>query len=149
MDATMLTRVIDLEYRALLLAGPPLLSAACAGGLRLLAARRRDKGAAAWAARLVAWAEQAVPARSGRYAAVAALLSRRFPVLSGEQIEVLIESEVLALKKAVREATPALGGPAIPPRAAASPETPPAVPTVPASTQGLRLGGVPTGAGAS
>lgn len=145
MDATTLTQVVDLEYKALLLAGPPLLSAVCAGGMRWLAAHQRDRRAAAWTARLVAWAEQAVPARSARYAAVAALLSRRFPALSGEQIEVLIESEVLALKKAIRAAAPTPSDPLVPPRTALA-ETPAAVPV---GTPGLRLGGMPSSAGAS
>jgi len=147
-DATTLTTVIDLEYKALLLAGPPLLSAACAGALRLLGTQQRDKGAAAWATRLVAWAEQAVPVRSARYAAVAALLTRRFPALSGERIEVLIESEVLALKKAVRET---MQGPSAPSaaRSSAPVETPPAITVEKGSAPGLRLDGVPTALGAS
>jgi len=58
----------------------------------------------------VAWAEQVIPAKSARYGEVAALLSRRFPMLSGEQLEVLIESEVLDLKTALRAAAPAAAG---------------------------------------
>jgi hypothetical protein len=56
---------------------------------------------AGYAARLVAWAQQAVPEKSARYHQVAELMAQRFPGLTGEEIEVLIESEVHALKAVI------------------------------------------------
>ena len=47
----------------------------------------------------MAWAEQALPEKSVRYAQVATLLSERFPGLPARDVEVLIESEVHALKQ--------------------------------------------------
>lgn len=101
MHDDVLRAVIGLEYQAALLAAAPLTTLAVGWVSRQLVAHLRDRRAAAYAARLVAWAEQAIPAKSARYAEVAALLSRRFPMLSGEQLEVLIESEVLGLKTAL------------------------------------------------
>jgi len=104
MHGDMVRQALLLEYQALAVAGAPLTSLAVTWVLRQVLLHLRDRRAAAYAARLVAWAEQAIPARSARYAEVAALLSRRFPMFSGEQLEVLIESEVLSLKTALRTA---------------------------------------------
>ena len=100
----MVRQALLLEYQALAVAGAPLTSLAVTWVVRQVLLHLRDRRAEACAARLVAWAEQAIPARSARYAEVAALLSRRFPMFSGEQLEVLIESEVLSLKTALRTA---------------------------------------------
>ncbi len=104
MHGDMVRQALLLEYQALAVVGAPLTSLAVTWVLRQVLLHLRDRRAAAYAARLVAWAEQAIPARSARYAEVAALLSRRFPMFSGEQLEVLIESEVLSLKTALRSA---------------------------------------------
>jgi len=107
MHDDLLRVVIGLEYQAALLAAPPLTTLGVGWVARLVLAHLRDRRAAGYAARLVAWAEQVIPAKSARYGEVAALLARRFPMLSGEQLEVLIESEVLDLKTALRAAAPA------------------------------------------
>jgi hypothetical protein len=107
MHDELLRAVIGLEYQAALLAAPPLTTLGVGWVARLVLAHLRDRRAAGYAARLVAWAEQVIPAKSARYGEVAALLARRFPMLSGEQLEVLIESEVLNLKTALRAAAPA------------------------------------------
>ena len=107
MHDDVLRAVIGLEYQAALAAAPPLTALVVGWAARQAAAHLRDQRSAACAARLVAWAEQVIPAKSARYGEVAALLSRRFPMLSGEQLEVLIESEVLDLKTALRAAVPA------------------------------------------
>jgi len=104
MHGEMVRQALLLEYQALAVVGAPLTSLAVTWVVRQVLLHLRDRRAAAYAARLVAWAEQASPARSARYAEVAALLSRRFPMFSGEQLEVLIESEVLSLKTALRAA---------------------------------------------
>jgi len=104
MHGEMVRQALLLEYQALAVVGAPLTSLAVTWVVRQVLLHLRDRRAAAYAARLVAWAEQAIPARSARYAEVAALLSRRFPMFSGEQLEVLIESEVLSLKTALRAA---------------------------------------------
>ncbi len=117
MHGDIVRQALLLEYQALAVAGAPLTSLAVTWVVRQVLLHLRDRRAAAYAARLVAWAEQAIPARSARYAEVAALLSRRFPMFSGEQLEVLIESEVLSLKTALRSA------PAVAAAAAATTET--------------------------
>lgn len=104
MHEEMLRQVVGLEYQALALVGAPLTTLAVGWLLRMLAVRLRDRHITAEASRLVSWAMQAIPDKSLRYGEVAAVLSRRFPMLSGEQIEVLIESEVLGLKTALRGA---------------------------------------------
>ncbi len=106
MHDELLRAVIGLEYQAVLLAAAPLTTLGVGWVARLVLTHMRDRRAAAYAARLVAWAEQVIPAKSARYGEVAALLARRFPMLSGEQLEVLIESEVLDLKTALRAAVP-------------------------------------------
>jgi len=107
MHDNVLRAVIGLEYQVALLAAAPLTTLLVGWAARQAAGLLRDRRAGACAARLVAWAEQVIPAKSARYGEVAALLSRRFPMLSGEQLEVLIESEVLDLKTALRAAAPA------------------------------------------
>jgi len=107
MHDELLRAVIGLEYQAALLAAPPLTTLGVGWVARLVLTHLRDRRAAGYAARLVAWAEQVIPTKSARYGEVAALLARRFPMLSGEQLEVLIESEVLDLKTALRAAVPA------------------------------------------
>ncbi len=105
MHEELLRQAVGLEYQALAVAAGPLTSLATGWLLRQLALHLRDRRAADCAARLVAWAQQAIPDKGARYTEVAALLSRRFPLLSGEQVEVLIESEVLGLKAALRAST--------------------------------------------
>ena len=103
MPADVLGQVIGLEYRALALLAAPVTSAVAGWLLRYVLGHLKDRRVAGYVARLVAWAEQAIPEKSARYGEVAALLSRRFPALTGEQIEVLIESEVRALKAGNRQ----------------------------------------------
>ncbi len=98
MQEEIVRQAIVLEYQVLALAAGPMTSLAIGWALRQLLAHLRDRSMAGYAARLVAWAQQAVPEESARYHQVAELLAQRFPGLSGEQIEVLIESEVHALK---------------------------------------------------
>src|SRR5262249_7157751 len=98
MQEEVVRQVIAMEYQVLALVGGPLTSLAIGWAARQVLAHLRDRRAAGYAARLVAWAQQAVPDKSARYHQVAELLARRFPGLTGEQIEVLIESEVHALK---------------------------------------------------
>lgn len=98
MPADLLGQVIGLEYKAVALLAAPLTSLVVGRLLRYLLGHLQDRRVAAYAARLVAWAEQSIPEKSARYAEVAALLSRRFPALTGAQLEVLIESEVRALR---------------------------------------------------
>jgi len=107
MHDDLLRAVTGLEYQVALLAAAPLATVVVGWTARQVRTHVRDRRAAAYAARLVAWAAQVIPAKSARYGEVAALLSRRFPMLSGEQLEVLIESEVLGLKTALRAALPA------------------------------------------
>jgi hypothetical protein len=59
----------------------------------------RDAQARAYVGQLVAWAEQAIPDKSERYAQVATLLSQRYPGLPERDMQVLIESAVHALKQ--------------------------------------------------
>ncbi len=106
MQGEIVRQIIGLEYEALALIAGPLTTLAAGWVLRQVLAHLGDRRAAGYAARLVAWAEQAIPDKSARYHEVAALLSRRFPALSGEQLEVLIESEVHALKAGLRSAGP-------------------------------------------
>ena len=94
----MLQQIVGLEYQVIAMGAAPLTSLVLGWLFRLLSARARERGAASYAGRLVAWAQQAIPDKSARYHEVAALLARRFPMLSGEQLEVLIESEVHAIK---------------------------------------------------
>ena len=102
----MLQQILGLEYQVIAMGAAPLTSLVLGWLFRLLGAQARDRGAARYAGRLVAWAQQAIPDKSARYHEVAALLARRFPMLSGEQLEVLIESEVHAIKS-YRPAAPA------------------------------------------
>ena len=101
MPADVLGQVIGLEYRAVALLAAPLTSLVAGRLLRYLLGHLQDRRVAAYTARLVSWAQQSIPEKSARYAEVAALLSRRFPALTGAQLEVLIESEVRALKRVV------------------------------------------------
>lgn len=139
-------QVIGLEYEALALAAGPLTTLSVGWLARQATTHLRDRGAAGYTARLVAWAAQAIPDKSARYGEVAGLLSRRFPMLSGEQIEVLIESEVLSLKAALRTPPPAQALPVGTAPAAGQPVPAQAVPAVgapvPAATDGagLRVG---------
>jgi hypothetical protein len=121
MQVELMRQVIGLEYEALALAAGPLTTLAVGWLARQMTTRLCDQRAAGYTARLVAWAAQVIPDKSARYVEVAGLLSRRFPMLSGEQIEVLIESEVLGLKSALRSAAPATAAPL------------PSVPVAPAS----------------
>ena len=107
MQVELVRQVIGLEYEALAVAAGPLTTLAVGWLARQVTTRLRDQRTAGYTARLVARAAQVIPDKSARYAEVAGLLSRRFPMLSGEQIEVLIESEVLGLKSALRAAAPA------------------------------------------
>jgi hypothetical protein len=129
MQVELMRQVIGLEYEALALAAGPLTTLAVGWLARQATTRLRDQRAAGYTARLVAWAAQVIPDKSARYAEVAGLLSRRFPMLSGEQIEVLIESEVLGLKSALRTAAPA---------SSASSTTVPVAPASPAQAAPLQ-----------
>jgi hypothetical protein len=86
------------EYAALALAAGPVTAAVLGWLLRQLVLHLRDAQARAYVGHLVAWAQQAIPEKSERYAQVATLLSQRFPGLPASDVQVLIESEVHALK---------------------------------------------------
>ena len=87
------------EYGALAVAAGPVTAAVVGWLLRQLMLHLRDARARAYVGQLVAWAQQAIPDKSERYAQVATLLSERFPGLPARDVEVLIESEVHALKQ--------------------------------------------------
>ena len=87
------------EYGALAVAAGPVTAAVVGWLLRQLMLHLRDARARAYVGQLVAWAQQAIPDKSERYARVATLLSQRFPGLPVGDMEVLIESEVHALKQ--------------------------------------------------
>lgn len=151
MQVELVRQVIGLEYEALALAAGPLTTLSIGWLARQATTHLRDRGAAGYTARLVAWAAQAIPDKSARYGEVAGLLSRRFPTLSGEQIEVLIESEVLSLKAALRTATtPPPGAPVLtaPAQAVSQPVPAPALPAVGAPIPAVADGaGLRVGAG--
>src|SRR2546430_15813460 len=87
------------EYGALAVAAGRVTAAVVGWLLRQLMLHLRDARARAYVGQLVAWAEQAIPEKSERYAQAATLLSERFPGLPARDVEVLIESEVHALKQ--------------------------------------------------
>ena len=98
------------EYGALAVAAGPVTAAVLGWLLRQLMLHLRDAQARAYVGQLVAWAQQAIPEKSERYAQVATLLSQRFPGLPASDVQVLIESEVHALKQlSVVTAQPAAG----------------------------------------
>ncbi len=113
MDQAQVALAVKLEVEALTLVGGPLTSIVIGWLLRQLALRLRDKRAVSDAARLVAWAQQTIPDKSARYDEVAGLLSRRYGYLDATGLEVLIESEVLAVKAALRD-TPLTTATALP-----------------------------------
>ena|SRR5437870_2264436 len=92
-------QVVSAEYGVLAAAAGPLTVAVLGWLMRQLMLHLRDAQARAYVGRLVAWAQQAIPDNSERYAQVATLLSQRFPGLPARDVEVLIESEVHALKQ--------------------------------------------------
>jgi hypothetical protein len=87
------------EYGALAVAAGPVTAAVLGWLLRQLVLHLRDAQERAYVGQLVAWAQQAIPEKSERYAQVATLLSQRFPGLPASDVQVLIESEVHALKQ--------------------------------------------------
>ena len=87
------------EYGALAVAAGPVTAAVLGWLLRQLILHLRDAQARAYVGQLVAWAAQVIPDKSERYAQVATLLSQRFPVLPESDMQILIESEVHALKQ--------------------------------------------------
>jgi hypothetical protein len=87
------------EYGALAVVAGPVTAAVLGWLLRQLMLHLRDAQARAYVGQLVAWAQQAIPEKSERYAQVATLLSQRFPGLPASDVQVLIESEVHALKQ--------------------------------------------------
>ena len=87
------------EYAALAVAAGPVTAAVLGWLLRQLILHLRDAQARAYVGQLVAWAQQVIPEKSERYAQVATLLSQRFPGLPASDVQVLIESEVHALKQ--------------------------------------------------
>ena len=112
------------EYGALAVAAGPVTAAVLGWLLRQLILHLRDAQARAYVGQLVAWAQQAIPEKSERYAQVATLLSQRFPGLPASDVQVLIESEVHALKQlSVVSAQPAAGGAQPAPAAAPAPVT--------------------------
>jgi hypothetical protein len=98
------------EYGALAVAAGPVTAAVLGWLLRQLMLHLRDAQARAYVGQLVAWAQQVIPEKSERYAQVARLLAQRFPGLPESDMQVLIESEVHALKQlSVVSAQPAAG----------------------------------------
>src|SRR5437763_4038886 len=87
------------EYGALAVAAGPVTAAVLGWLLRQLMLHLHDAQARAYVGQLVAWAQQVIPEKSERYAQVATLLSQRFPGLPESDMQVLIESEVHALKQ--------------------------------------------------
>jgi hypothetical protein len=110
---------ISLEYQVVAALIPPAVVAVLAWLVTMLRSVERDKQVGPWVTRLVEWAEQSIPDKSRRYAQVASMLSGRFPHLHSHEVEVLIESEVHALKVALAQVSvsPATS-PADPPAAA-------------------------------
>ena len=92
-------QLVSAEYGVLAVAAGPVTVAVLGWLLRQLLLHLRDAQARAYVGRLVTWAQQAIPDKSERYAQVATLLSQRFPGLPAHDVEVLIESEVHALKQ--------------------------------------------------
>ena len=112
------------EYGALAAAAGPVTAAVLGWLLRQLMLHLGDARARAYVGQLVAWAQQAIPEKSERYAQVATLLSQRFPGLAASDVQVLIESEVHALKQlSVVSAQPAAGRAQPAPAAAPAPVT--------------------------
>ncbi|MFL5334630.1 MAG: hypothetical protein ACJ8H8_15905 [Geminicoccaceae bacterium] len=87
------------EYGALAVAAGPVTAAVLGWLLRQLVLHLRDAQERAYVGQLVAWAQQVIPEKSERYAQVATLLAQRFPGLPASDVQVLIESEVHALKQ--------------------------------------------------
>ena len=112
------------EYGALAVAAGPVTAAVLGWLLRQLILHLRDAQARAYVGQLVAWAQQVIPEKSERYTQVARLLSQRFPGLPESDMQVLIESEVHALKQlSVVSAQPAAGSAQPAPAAAPAPVT--------------------------
>ena len=112
------------EYGALAVAAGPVTAAVLGWLLRQLILHLRDAQARAYVGQLVAWAQQVIPEKSERYAQVATLLSQRFPGLPASDVQVLIESEVHALKQlSVVSAQPAVVSAQPAPAAAPAPVT--------------------------
>lgn len=112
------------EYGALAVAAGPVTAAVLGWLLRQLMLHLRDAQARAYVGQLVAWAQQVIPEKSERYAQVATLLSQRFPGLPASDVQVLIESEVHALKQlSVVSAQPAAVSAQPAPAAAPAPVT--------------------------
>jgi hypothetical protein len=114
---------VGLEYQVAAAVIPPAVVAVLALLVDWLRRMERDKQVGPWVTRLVEWAEQSIPDKSRRYAQVASMLSARFPHLKGHVVEVLIESEVHALKLALAQVNMS---------PATSPPDPPAAAPVPA-----------------
>jgi hypothetical protein len=112
---------VGLEYQVVAAVVPPAVVAILAFLVDHLRRLERDKQIGPWLARLVMWAQQSIPDKSQRYAEVASLLSTRFPHLQAHEVEVLIESEVQALKLALGRVTSAVPAPPDLPGAAATP----------------------------
>ena len=94
----MLPQIIGLEYQVIVLAAGPLSIVLLRWITTQFLTHIHDQRATAYAARLVTWAMQVIPDKSTRYNEVKALLTQKFPSITGTQLEVLIESEVLSLK---------------------------------------------------
>jgi hypothetical protein len=112
------------EYGALAAAAGPVTAAVLGWLLRQLMLHLRDAQARAYVGQLVAWAQQVIPEKSERYAQVATLLAQRFPGLPASDVQVLIESEVHALKQlSVGSAQPVVGSAQPAPAATPAPVT--------------------------
>jgi hypothetical protein len=112
------------EYGALAVAAGPVTAAVLGWLLRQLVLHLRDAQERAYVGQLVAWAQQVIPEKSERYAQVATLLAQRFPGLPASDVQVLIESEVHALKQlSVVSAQPTAGSAQPAPAAAPAPVT--------------------------
>jgi hypothetical protein len=112
-------QLASVEYGALAVAAGPVTAAVLGWLLRQLMLHLRDAHVRAYVGQLVAWAEQAIPDKSERYAQVATLLSQRVPRLPASDVQVLIESEVHALKQLSVVSAPPTAGNAQPAPAAA------------------------------
>ena len=122
------------EYGALAVAAGPVTAAVLGWLLRQLMLHLRDAQARAYVGQLVAWAQQVIPEKSERYAQVATLLSQRFPGLPESDMQVLIESEVHALKQLAAVSGQPAAGSAQPSAVSAQPSTAGAPAAVPAES---------------
>lgn len=102
-----MNQVISIEVQVLTIALPPLVAVLVAYVVNLVSGHIKSAGARAYAAQVVAWAQQTIPDKNQRYIEAADLLARKFPGLRSTEIEVLIEASVAGLKAGLAGRVPA------------------------------------------